>query len=172
MIFPVYPDGRMRLGRRLVRCALGREGVCVAAEKREGDGRTPAGLWPLRRLLWRADRRPAPGRRLPAMAIGPRDGWCDDPGHLDYNRPVRLPHPARGERLWRADHLYDVVVVLGHNDDPVVPGAGSAIFLHLAAAHYRPTQGCVALAPPDLALFLRLASPGDAIEVRPPRGAN
>ncbi len=165
MIYPVFAEGWMRLAGRRVACALGREGVCAAAEKREGDGRTPAGLWPIRRLLWRPDRRPAPVSAIPAAAIGPDDGWCDDPHARDYNRPVRLPSPARAERLWREDGLYDVIVILGYNDDPVVPGAGSAIFLHLASPGLGPTEGCIALGADDLEALLALAAPGDALEV-------
>ena len=68
--------------------------------------------------------------------------------------------------MWRDDDLYDLVVILGHNDDPVVPGAGSAIFLHLARPGYDPTEGCVALARADLEALLAEAQPGDALEIR------
>jgi L,D-peptidoglycan transpeptidase YkuD (ErfK/YbiS/YcfS/YnhG family) len=165
MIFPVFADGRMDLNGRLARCALGRGGVCAAEDKREGDGRTPAGLWPIRRVLWRPDRVSAPRSGLPAHPLSPDDGWCDDPLSADYNRPLRLPHPARAERLWRDDRLYDVIAVLGYNDDPVVPGAGSAIFLHLARPDWASTEGCIALSAADLEVFLALASPGDALRV-------
>nr|WP_308238090.1 L,D-transpeptidase family protein [Phenylobacterium sp. J367] len=69
--------------------------------------------------------------------------------------------------MWRTeDEAYDVVVVLGHNDEPVVDGLGSAIFLHLRKPGYTPTEGCVALAPDDMAAFLAAAKPGDAVEIR------
>lgn len=139
-------------GRRL-RCALGRGGI--RADKREGDGATPAGIFGLRRVLWRPDRGPPPVTPLPTAAIAPEDGWCDDPGHPDYNRPVLLPHPAGHERMWRDDALYDLVVVVGYNDAPVVPGKGSAIFLHLARSDYSPTAGCVAFARGHLFSILR-----------------
>jgi L,D-peptidoglycan transpeptidase YkuD (ErfK/YbiS/YcfS/YnhG family) len=165
MLFPVFADGSMTLEGRRVRCAVGRGGLCAAAVKREGDGRTPAGLWPIRRLLWRPDRRGAPRSALPALPLAPDDGWCDDPLAADYNRPVRLPHSASAERLWREDGLYDVVAVLGYNDDPVVAGAGSAIFLHRVRPDFGPTEGCVALADEDLDTFLALAAPGDCLHV-------
>jgi L,D-peptidoglycan transpeptidase YkuD (ErfK/YbiS/YcfS/YnhG family) len=138
-------------GRRL-RCALGRSGI--AATKREGDGCTPAGILPLRRLLYRADRLAPPPGSLPREPIGTADGWCDDPAHADYNRAVTLPHPGSCEQLSRNDHLYDLVAVLGWNDAPVVAGRGSAIFLHVAREDYAPTAGCVALALPDLLALL------------------
>jgi len=167
MIFTAYADGRLRLGSRWVNCALGSGGVAPANAKTEGDGVTPAGLWPLRRVLWRADREPAPATRLPVAAIQPTDGWCDAPGDPAYNRLVRLPYAASAEALWRDDEVYDVIVVLGYNDAPVRDGAGSAVFLHVARPGYAPTAGCVALSAPDLAELLRAAGPGDCLEVRP-----
>lgn len=122
--------------------------------KREGDGATPAGAFAMRRLLYRADRSAAPVTRLPVAPIANDDGWCDDPVDAAYNRPVKLPYRARAEQLWRDDRLYDLLVVLGHNDDPAIAGAGSAIFLHVASADYAPTEGCVALAPDDLRRIL------------------
>jgi len=149
-------------GRRF-RCAIGRGGV--TGDKREGDGATPLGRWPLRRVLFRPDRLPPPETRLPIAPLSPDDGWCDDPADDSYNRPVRLPHPARHETLWRDDGLYDVVVVLGHNDDPPVKGRGSAIFLHVARTGYASTEGCVALARDDLLRVLRDATESTALRV-------
>lgn len=122
----------------------------IRAAKEEGDHATPAGLLRLRRVLYRADRGPAPACAVSREAIAPDDGWCDDPAHADYNRPVQLPHPGRHERLWRDDRLYDIVGVLGWNDDPVVRHRGSAIFLHVAHADGRPTEGCIAMQPDAL----------------------
>jgi L,D-peptidoglycan transpeptidase YkuD (ErfK/YbiS/YcfS/YnhG family) len=126
----------------------------VRARKREGDGATPIGCWRLRRVLFRPDRLAPPRTILPVQALDPTDGWCDDPADPAYNRPVTLPHPASAEALWRGAGLYDVIVVLGHNDDPPVPGAGSAIFLHVARPDRGPTLGCVGLALPDLLALL------------------
>jgi L,D-peptidoglycan transpeptidase YkuD (ErfK/YbiS/YcfS/YnhG family) len=167
MTFAAYADGRFNLAGHWTRCALGPAGVVAAGAKREGDGASPAGAWPLRRVLWRADRRPAPETALPLQAIDPADGWCDAPDDAAYNRPVRLPYPASAERLWQGDGVYDLLVVLGHNDDPVVRGAGSAIFLHLARPDYAPTQGCIALSTPDLEHLLRLAHPSDSLLISP-----
>jgi L,D-peptidoglycan transpeptidase YkuD (ErfK/YbiS/YcfS/YnhG family) len=165
MIFGVSGDGRMTLGAETTRCALGWGGLRPASLKREGDGCTPIGRWPIRQVLWRPDRLPPPPPRLDPAPITPRSSWCDDPLHPDYNRPVTLPHPARTERLWRDDHLYDIIVVLGHNDDPVIPGAGSAIFLHIARSDFAPTEGCVAVAIPAMRRLLEMAVVGDLINV-------
>ena len=163
-IASVGPDGAMRFEGRRLRAALGRGGL--ATRKHEGDGSTPCGLLPLRRVLYRADRLLAPPRttvmREPLSSL---DGWCDDPRSSDYNRQVRLPHSDRHERLWRDDALYDVIGVLGWNDSPPERHAGSAIFLHVAAADWAPTDGCVALALQDLLDVL--AAGLTAVEVRP-----
>lgn len=165
MNFTVGSDGTFDLGDRVVRCALGPAGVVPAEAKREGDGATPAGVWPMLRAVYRADRGAAPQTALPVAPISPPDGWCDDPADANYNRPVTLPYPASCETMWRDDELYDIIVILGHNDDPPVPGLGSAIFLHCAKPGYPVTQGCVALAKGDLVELLKRANPGDAIEV-------
>ena len=154
---------RAAFGGRVWRCAIGPGGV--TSDKREADGATPAGCFPLRRVVYRPDRLARPETGLPAAPLAPNDGWCDDPDDPAYNRPVSLPYPARHERLWRDDGIYDVIVILGHNDDPPVPGRGSAIFLHVAKDGYGPTAGCVALALPDLLTVLHEAGPGSRIRI-------
>lgn len=151
-------EGLVRLRDATFRCALGRAGI--RQHKEEGDNATPAGLLPLRRVLYRADRLTAPDCTVPVEPIGPRDGWCDDPTDKAYNRPVRLPYPGRHEELWRTDPIYDIIGVLGWNDQPVVRGLGSAIFLHLARPDYSPTEGCIALALPDLRALLGMRVTG------------
>jgi L,D-peptidoglycan transpeptidase YkuD (ErfK/YbiS/YcfS/YnhG family) len=148
----VHKDGRLIWRERTLRCALGKGGVRV--EKEEGDGATPAGLLPLRRIFYRADRVPPPRCAMPIEPIAESDGWCDDPFDREYNRFVHLPYDARHEELWRRDSAYDVLAVLGWNDQPVIKRRGSAIFLHLARPDYAPTDGCVALSLPDLSLLL------------------
>jgi L,D-peptidoglycan transpeptidase YkuD (ErfK/YbiS/YcfS/YnhG family) len=148
-------------GRR--RAAIGPGGIALKGG--EGDGITPRGSWPVREVFYRADRMPAPKTALPLRAISQDDGWCDAPGDANYNRLVKLPYPASAETLWRQDHLYDLVVVLGFNDDPVVPGKGSAIFLHLARPDFLPTHGCVALAREDVIAAVEQLRPGDQVVV-------
>jgi L,D-peptidoglycan transpeptidase YkuD (ErfK/YbiS/YcfS/YnhG family) len=149
---------------RTARCAIGRGSIAVKA--REGDGITPIGTFAIRKILYRPDRVARPQTALPVEAIERDDGWCDAPGDPHYNRAVKLPHPASAESMWRDDHLYDVVALLGFNDDPVVDGAGSAMFLHLAREDYGPTEGCVALARADMLAVLADLKPGAKIEIR------
>jgi L,D-peptidoglycan transpeptidase YkuD (ErfK/YbiS/YcfS/YnhG family) len=91
------------------------------------------------------------------------DGWSDDPADPAYNRPVHLPRPFSAESLLREDDAYDVIVILGHNDAPPVPGQGSAIFLHLSEG--RPTAGCIAIDRGDMLKLLPMLAPGDTVEI-------
>lgn len=145
--------------------ACGRGGV--RADKREGDGASPAGTFPLVRAFYRPDRIAAPRSALPVTALRPQDGWVDDPADPQYNRLVALPYPAHHEEMWRADGLYDLVVLIAYNTDPPVPGRGSAIFLHLAHPDLAPTEGCIAVPSDVLSGLLGKLGPGSAITIRP-----
>ncbi len=134
------------------RCALGAGGVSPA--KREGDGATPIGAFPLRRVFYRPDRLELPEIQLPSIPLAPDLGWCDDPNSADYNHLVTLPHPDRHETLWRDDGLYDVIVEVGYNDTPVVAGYGSAIFVHIAKPDFEETEGCIAFRRANLVEIL------------------
>ncbi|MDO7835784.1 L,D-transpeptidase family protein [Sphingobium sp. HBC34] len=155
--------GRLTFGDWAMECTIGRDGVCAAGDKREGDGRTPLGLWPIRGVLLRPGKVAATGIRLPWRWIRGNDGWSDDPADPAYNRPVRLPRAFSAESLIRSDDAYDVIIVLGHNDAPPVPGQGSAIFFHLSEG--RPTAGCIAVDRADMLRLLPRLAPGDAVAV-------
>ena len=146
-------QARITLAHGVRPAAIGRGGI--RALKREGDGATPAGRFPLRQVLYRGDRMPRPRTVLPLRAIRAGDGWCEDPADRNYNRLVTLSARSTADRLKRDDHLYDLVLVLGHNDRPRVRGLGSAIFVHLARPRYAPTAGCIALSRHDLLMLLR-----------------
>ena len=164
-LFRVSADGILHTGEGAFRCALGRNGVCPADEKREGDLKTPAGVWPFRRLYYRPDRVSPPQSTLPVSPLSPNDGWCDAPDDPLYNRPVSLPYPASHERLWRDDHVYDLILEIGHNDDPPVPGLGSAVFVHLKRNDYEPTEGCIALDEADFRTLVAMIRDGDALQI-------
>ena len=150
-------------GDKQYRCALGRTGVSL--RKQEGDGATPSGTFPLLQVYYRKDRVAALETGLPISRLDANDGWCDDPDHGDYNSFVHLPHSGSCETLWRNDHLYDLVVIIGHNTRPAAPGLGSAIFIHVAGPDYPPTEGCVALALGDLEEILRGCSRQSVIRI-------
>lgn len=147
-------------GRRFS-CAVGRGGI--GPKRGEGDGVTPVGRHRIVGVLVRPDRRPGPPG---ARAIGPGLGWSDDPADPAYNRPVRRPHRFGHEAMRRSDPLYDLVAVLDWNSDPVMPGRGSAIFLHVWRAPRRPTEGCIAFAARDLAWILGHWRPWARVDVR------
>ena len=151
------------LGPKRWRCALGAGGV--REDKVEGDAATPAGEYPLRRIYFRNDRLVLPKVRLPARPIGEHDGWCDDPQSPAYNRLVRIPNDSSHEKMWREDGLYDLLVVVGYNDDPPEGEWGSAIFLHIARDDMSPTRGCVALARADLLELVTLLGPETRLRV-------
>ena len=145
-------EGWLHAGALALPCCLGPAGL--VRRKREGDGGTPIGTFALLGGQFRADRGPRPPVRPPMRVTRPDQGWCDDPGDPRYNRPVRLPARASHETLWRADRLYDLLVVIDYNTRRPLKGRGSAIFLHMMAPEATPTAGCVALKPGDLRRLL------------------
>ena len=157
---------------RLLPCAVGRGGI--GAKRAEGDGITPVGVHRIERILVRKDRESGVGypwfsRSLSVgtfSAIGPADGWSDDPADPAYNRLVKRPHPFSHEALRRADPMYDIVAVLDWNRRPPVAGLGSAIFLHVWRKARHPTAGCVAFARADLEWVLARWTPRSRVVVR------
>lgn len=159
----ILRDQELSWGNNIFPCAWGREGIRSA--KVEGDGATPTGCFPFRRVFYRPDRIEPPQTHLPLKAISLDDGWCDDPTDLAYNQLISLPYPARHEKLWREDSVYDLILVVGYNDDPVISGKGSAIFVHLIRPQATPTQGCVALSQENLLKVLQEAKPESCLIV-------
>jgi L,D-peptidoglycan transpeptidase YkuD (ErfK/YbiS/YcfS/YnhG family) len=155
--------GWLIAGMLAIPIALGRSGI--RADKREGDGGTPRGTFRLRRLWWRADRSPRPLTLLPVRPIRASDAWCEDPDDRRYNRPIRLPDKHPGDRLWRADRLYDFVIELDHNTRPRIAGRGSAVFVHVARPGLAPTAGCVALKSDALRRVLARTGPRTRIVI-------
>lgn len=143
--------------------ALGRGGIL--ANKREGDGGTPRGVFHPRQLWWRADRHQRPKTLLPARPIRREDAWCEDPKDRRYNQPVRLDREQGGDRLTREDHLYDFIIEIDHNAAPRVAGRGSAVFLHLARSNFSPTAGCVSMTKASMLRLLRRMSPQTRIVI-------
>ncbi|MBU4348405.1 L,D-transpeptidase family protein [Patescibacteria group bacterium] len=144
----VYSSGKLLWLGKEYKCAIGRNGF--SSSKTEGDGATPRNQFLLREVYYRQDRLDKPKTALPLKIISRDDGWCDDPKDLSYNKLIKLPYSASYEDLWREDNIYDLIITIGHNDNPPMPGKGSAIFMHIARIGYTPTEGCVALSLNDL----------------------
>lgn len=162
--------GILEVGGKRFDCALGRTGVTT--DKREGDGGTPLGSFPLRQVFYRADRVARPETALPVEELTPATGWSEDPARDDYNQLVTLDPAAPAadgiDRMTREDHVYDITVIIGYNDDPPVKGRGSAIFMHVARPGYTPTAGCIALSESDLRQVLRAVGPDSKVTILPP----
>jgi len=143
---------RLHVGSLVLRAAIGKTGL--SHRKREGDGKTPVGTFELKAGFFRGDRMLriccTPGLSM----LRSKMGWCDHPGSGLYNRPVAAGHRLSHERLWRQDHVYDVVFPTSHNENPRVQGAGSAIFFHLTRPDYAGTEGCIAISAADMRRLL------------------
>ena len=159
----VKPPDIIKAANKTYKCSIGKGGV--STNKKEGDGCSPTGTFPLSLVLYRQDRLPPPKTSLPFLPIKKNHGWCDDPCHKDYNTLITTPHDGTFEHLWRQDQIYDIMVVIDYNVDPVVPYRGSAIFLHLTSRKTLPTEGCVALKTEAMLEILSKAKPGTVIEI-------
>lgn len=149
--------GWLTAGSLTIPVALGRGGIL--ANKREGDGGTPRGSFHPRQLWWRGDRHSRPRTFLPARAITNTDAWCEDPGNRHYNQWIRRTEGEGGDRLKRADQLYDFIIEIDHNTKPRIAGRGSAVFLHLARDNFGPTAGCVSMTKSAMLQLLRRMGP-------------
>jgi L,D-peptidoglycan transpeptidase YkuD (ErfK/YbiS/YcfS/YnhG family) len=136
-------QGWLTAGVHILPVALGRGGI--KANKFEGDGGTPRGIFYPVRLWWRSDRHSRPRTYLPTRAIRPTDAWSEDPADRHYNQAIVRAPGDGGDRLMRDDHLYDFIIEIDHNTRPRVARRGSAVFLHLARESFAPTAGCVGL---------------------------
>ena len=148
MDFIVTSPSMLTFNEKPYRCAVGKSGI--GEKQQEGDNITPVGTFPIRFGFYRSDRISQVEFHIPFLPISKDLGWCDAPNDPLYNRLIKVPYVASHEKLWRSDPIYDLILVVGYNDNPVVNGKGSAIFIHLAQENYSPTAGCVALKKDDL----------------------
>lgn len=145
-------EARVHIGPLVIRAAIGKSGL--SRRKREGDGKTPVGTFKLRAGYFRPDQMLRLCCATGLSMLRSKSGWCDQPWTGLYNRPVNAGHRFGHERLWRDDHVYDVVFPTSHNEKPRIQGAGSAIFFHLARPNYAGTEGCIAISPADMRRLL------------------
>ena len=154
----ITTDGTAHYRNKVYAATIGRTGI--TNKKTEGDGASPAGIYRLCKAFYRADRVLPPITSLDLAKIKNTDGWCDAPDDRNYNNLVTLPYHASYEAFYRSDPAYNIVVETDYNTDPVVPGAGSAIFVHLKKEDKsQNTEGCIAFSEPDLRDILRLWKP-------------
>ena len=144
-----------------VKCAVGKRGISLS--KKEGDGYTPKGNFRFKYLLYRKDRVPNIKSFLKKLIIKKNMGWCDDPKSNFYNKLIKFPFKYSAEKLYKKENIYDVILVINYNINPIVKNKGSAIFLHLARKNYKPTRGCIAISKKDMYLLLGLINKNSKI---------
>ena len=136
-----------------VKCALGKRGIGI--KKKEGDQITPRGSYKIKGILYRRDKIKNLSTKLIKKAINKKMGWCDDPKSKKYNQLIKLPSKFNFEKLYRNDELYDIIIILNFNTNPVKKNKGSAIFIHIAKNNYSPTKGCIAIKRNDIKKLVR-----------------
>ena len=136
-----------------VKCALGKRGINL--KKKEGDFITPIGLYKIKYILYRKDRIKKIQSKLRKIIIKKNMGWCDDPKSKQYNKLIKLPFSYSYEQLFKKENIYDIILVLNYNMNPVKKDKGSAIFVHVAKKNYEKTRGCIAVKKPDLLKILK-----------------
>jgi L,D-peptidoglycan transpeptidase YkuD (ErfK/YbiS/YcfS/YnhG family) len=144
--------GRLHVGQHVYACMIGRAGR--GFRKREGDGKTPIGVFDITEGFFRQDRVRCGNVMVKARPLRKSDGWCEVPGSGKYNQHVKLPFRDGHETMWRDDGAYDIVFATSHNQKPRVQGLGSAIFFHLTREGSSGTAGCVAVSLPDMRKIL------------------
>ncbi len=137
-----------------VKCVIGKRGI--SSFKKEGDLTTPKGKFQIKGLFYRKDRIKRLKTKLKKIPITKNMGWCDDPKSKQYNKLIKLPFSQSREKLYRKDNIYDLILILNYNMDPVKKNKGSAIFIHVAKEKMTPTRGCVAIKKIDLLKLLKL----------------
>ena len=145
------------------KCSLGKNGV--TKNKVEGDKCTPSGVYRLKQVFYRADRINKITTNLKKIKIKKNMGWCDDPSSKRYNQLIKIPYKFSHEKLYRKDHIYDIVVILNYNMNPVVKKRGSAIFMHITKKNYLKTLGCIALKKSDLLEILNKVKKDNIIKI-------
>ena len=136
-----------------VKCALGKRGI--GTKRKEGDKITPKGRYNIKFLLYRKDRVKKIQSKIKRIIIKKNMGWCDDTKSKHYNKLIKLPSKFKYEKLFKKENIYDIILVLNYNMNPIVKGKGSAIFIHVAKKNYKKTEGCIALKKFDLLKILK-----------------
>ena len=144
------------------RCSVGKNGL--KTQKREGDNCTPKGNFKIEKVYYRSDRVKKPETKLKIKIIKKNMGWCNDPYNRNYNKEITLNKKNKGEKLFRRDSVYDILIVIEYNTKKIIPFKGSAIFIHLTK-NYSTTQGCIALNKNDLLILLKIIKPGTKVKI-------
>ena len=145
------------------KCSLGKNGV--TKNKIEGDKCTPSGTYRLKQVFYRADRIKKFSTNIKKIKIKKNMGWCDDSSSKRYNQLIMVPNKFSHEKLYRKDGIYDIIVVLNYNMNPVIKKKGSAIFMHIAKKNYSKTLGCIGLKKNDLLEILSKVKKNNKVKI-------
>jgi len=159
----VRKSGYLKYKNFRFRCALGKSGI--KKKIKEGDNITPIGIFEITKIYYRPDKVKKIKTSIQKIKIKKNMGWCDDPKSNYYNQQINLPSKFSYERLYRKDHIYDLLAVINYNVNPVIKNNGSAIFIHIAKNNYKPTKGCIALRKADLIKLLQIIKKNAKIKI-------
>ena len=145
------------------KCVIGKKGL--ALNKKEGDKKTPKGLFGIDKLYFRKDRIKKVKTKIKSIPIRKNMGWCDDTTNVrKYNRLVKISKKIKYEKMYRSDSSYDLVIPIKYNFLKPQLKKGSAIFLHVTK-NYKPTAGCIAISKNDFLILLRLINKQTKIKI-------
>ena len=162
MLINIKKNGVLIFNKFRFRCVLGKLGI--KKNKKEGDKTTPRGIFSLGKLYYRSDRIKKIETRLKYKVIKKYMGWCNNPNDKRYNKEFNLKSKKKGEKLFRKDHKYDMLIPINYNTNPTIPHQGSAIFLHLTQS-YKPTTGCIAISFKDFLILIKCIKSNDKIKI-------
>jgi len=149
----VKKSGYLEFKKLKLRCSLGKAGI--KKKIKEGDNITPRGVFKIIKVYYRADKIDKIETKIKKIKIKKKIGWCDDPRSVFYNKQIKLPNKFSHEKLYRNDNIYDLILVLNYNMNPIIKNKGSAIFIHVAKNNYQPTHGCIGLKKKHLLTILK-----------------
>ena len=145
------------------KCAIGKRGI--GYKKKEGDLITPKGEYKIKFILYRKDRVKNLRSKVKKNVIKKNMGWCDDPKSKYYNKLVKLPFSHNYEKLYKKENIYDIILVLDYNMNPIIKNKGSAIFIHVAKRKYKKTEGCIALRKKDLLILIDMLKKNSKVKI-------
>ena len=152
----------LKYNRLKVKCAVGKKGI--GYKRKEGDLITPSGQFNIKYILYRKDRVKI-STKIKKKVIKKNMGWCDDPESNHYNKLIKFPFSYKYEKLFKKENVYDIILVLNYNMNPVKKNKGSAIFIHVAKNNFKKTEGCVAIKKLDLIKLIKKISPNTKVMI-------
>jgi L,D-peptidoglycan transpeptidase YkuD (ErfK/YbiS/YcfS/YnhG family) len=160
----INKSGHLKYKNFKFRCSLGKAGI--KKKIKEGDHITPRGIFKIIKIYYRHDKIKKIKSRIRKIKIKKNMGWCDDPKSNYYNQQVKLPNKYSYEKLYRRDGLYDLILVLNYNTNPIIKNKGSAIFIHVAKRDFKPTEGCIGLKKNNLIELLKKIKKNTKIKIK------